>query len=103
MPQEKEMMLLLENNFKFIFSKVAAKGLNEDWLGEVITNKHLLKLKDIYKKYKINIAGEGGEFESVVLDSPLFQKKIEIVEKAIKKINEDCALLDIKRARLVDK
>ena len=30
------------------------------------------------KKYKINIAGEGGEFETLVLNCPLFRKKITI-------------------------
>jgi diphthine-ammonia ligase len=103
MPQDKEMELLLENNFKFIFTKVAAQGLSEDWLGKEITNKELSKLKKIHKKNKINVAGEGGEFESFVIDSPLFQKKIKIIEKKIKKINDNCSLLFIKNAKLVDK
>lgn len=103
MPQEKEMELLLENKFKFIFTKVAALGLNEEWLGKIITNKELFKLKEINKKTKINVAGEGGEFESFVIDSPLFYKKIEVVEKKIKKINDNCSLLSIRKAKLFDK
>lgn len=29
-----------------------------------------------HEKYGINVCGEGGEFESFVLDCPLFQKRI---------------------------
>ncbi len=103
MSQEKEMSILLDNNFRFIFDKIAAYGLTKEWLGKTITNQDFIKLKEITKKYKINIAGEGGEFESVVLDSPLFNKKINIIEKKIKMINDNCGVLDIKKATLVDK
>ena len=30
------------------------------------------------EKYNINVAGEGGEFESLVINGPIFKKKLEI-------------------------
>ena len=36
------------------------------------------------EKYKINPAGEGGEFESLVINCPLFKKPLEF---SIKKVN----------------
>jgi len=35
-------------------------------------------MKTLNEKYKINIAGEGGEYESFVLNCPLFKKPIKI-------------------------
>jgi asparagine synthase (glutamine-hydrolysing) len=94
---------LLMNNFKFIMVKVAAMGLDDSWLGKIITNNELENLIALKKKYGINIAGEGGEYESIVLDAPLFKKKIEIVES--KKIieSENNADLEIICAKLLQK
>ncbi len=72
--------MLLENKFEIIITAVAAEGLDEKWLGRKIDKTAVKELIEISKKSKINIAGEGGEFESLVLDCPLFSKKIEIVE-----------------------
>ncbi len=103
MPQEKEMSLLLEKKFKFVFCKIAAQGLTKEWLGKTITKEDLLNLKKINQKCKINIAGEGGEFESVVLDSPLYCKKIKIIDKKIVMENSHTGNLVIKKIKLEDK
>jgi diphthine-ammonia ligase len=103
MSQEKELDLLLENHFDFIFCKVAAKGFSKEWLGKTITREDVNKLKEINQRYTINIAGEGGEFETIVLNSPIFEKQIKIVNKKIKMINENCGLLYIKKAKLINK
>ena len=39
--------------------------------------------KKLFELYKINPAGEGGEFETFVQYCPLFSKKLEIVNKRI--------------------
>jgi len=39
------------------------------------------------KKYGVHIAGEGGEYETFVIDAPIFKKKL-IIEKS-KKIIEN--------------
>jgi len=77
---EKYWEMLLENKFKVIITAVAVEGLDESWLGRLIDKKAVKELIEISKKNKINIAGEGGEFETFVLECPLFSKKIEIVE-----------------------
>jgi len=98
--QETEMRELLKNNFKVIFSSIAAEGFDKCWLNKVITNEDIDKLVKLNKKYGINIAGEGGEFESLVLDCPLFNKKLEILDYEIKEENKNTARLTIKKAKL---
>lgn len=79
MDQYEYMLELLDSDFKFILTSVAAEGLDESWLGEIITYESLNKLKQLNEKYGINIAFEGGEAESLVLDCPIFKKRVEIV------------------------
>ncbi|MBT3721097.1 diphthine--ammonia ligase [archaeon] len=67
---------LVQNNFKVIFTGIAAYPLDETWLGKEINNEIIEKLIEYQKKYKINPAGEGGETESLVTYAPFFKKKI---------------------------
>ncbi|MBU0460123.1 MAG: diphthine--ammonia ligase [Nanoarchaeota archaeon] len=98
--QEEEMQELLDYNFEFILVSIAADGLDKSWLNKVITGNDLEKLKELNKKMGLNIAGEGGEFESLVMDCPLFKKKLVIEEFEIKEENECTARLIVKKARL---
>lgn len=67
---------LLENNFKIIIIGVFAYPLDEKWLGKIIDKEFIINVKNLQKKYDINPAGEGGEFETFVLNCPLFKKEL---------------------------
>lgn len=69
---------LLENNFKIIIIGVFAYPLNQSWLGRVIDKDFIEQVKILKEKYKIHPAGEGGEFETFVLNCPLFKKPLNI-------------------------
>lgn len=69
---------MLENEFKIMIISVSAAGLNIGWLGRRIDERCIHDLKILNKKFGIHISGEGGEFESLVLDCPLFSKPIKI-------------------------
>lgn len=102
-PQEEEMQELLETGFKFILTAVAAEGLNEDWLGKVITKRDLVLLKELNRKFGFHVAFEGGEAESLVLDCPLFKKKLVLTKTKIVAENSYTAHLIIEQAKLVSK
>jgi predicted ATP pyrophosphatase (TIGR00289 family) len=70
---------LLLTGFEVIFTAVAAEGLNEDWLGRKLDHQALKDLEKLYEKYGVHMGGEGGEYESFVLDAPIFKKKIRII------------------------
>nr|WP_321498115.1 diphthine--ammonia ligase [uncultured Methanolobus sp.] len=101
--QEKEMYQLLDLGFEFIFSSVAAYGLNKSWVGRIITEKDIEKLVKLNEKIGLNVAGEGGEFESFVTDGPMYHKKIEIREMEVIERDEYTAKVVITNAVLVDK
>lgn len=94
---------LLHAGFEIIFTGIAADGLDKTWLNHIITGEDIAKLKKVREKTYLNIAGEGGEFESVVLDCPLFKKKIMIISSEITTDSAHSGRLIINNARLVEK
>ena len=69
---------LIDNKFKVIITGVFAYPLDKSWLGRQIDKKFIDEVKQLKDKYKIHPAGEGGEFETFVLDCPLFEKPLEV-------------------------
>jgi diphthine-ammonia ligase len=88
--------------FQSIIVGVFANGFDETWLGAPVTEETIQKLLDFQKKFGINVAGEGGEFETLVLDGPIFQKKL-IVDETEKEWRRDSGVLQVKRAHLQDR
>ncbi len=78
---------LVNQGFRAIITKVACFGLNEKWVGREINSTAVDELNALEEKYGINVAGEGGEYESFVLDAPFFKKKIEV--SGIKKMQNE--------------
>jgi diphthine-ammonia ligase len=87
--QEEYLKELVKNGFKAIITAIAAEGLDKSFLGKEINEAIITKLISINKKNNINVAGEGGEYESLVLDCPLFKKKIRIVDAEVK-MQDEC-------------
>ena len=96
------MRKIVSLGFKVIICGVAAWGLDETWLGRIIDDECIDDLVKLNEKYKVNIAFEGGEAETLVLDGPIFKKSVEIL-KYQKKWHLDSGVYIIEDARLVDK
>ncbi len=60
------------------FSRVAADGLTEDWAGGALNPDAVSKMEAMSSRP--DIAGEGGEFETLVLDAPSFRRRIVVDE-----------------------
>ena len=90
---------LVKNKFEIIIIGIASYPFDEKLLGRIIDERLIKELIDMQKKYKISPAGEGGEYESFVLNSPLFKKKIKIIDFE-KKYKNNCGSLIIKKIKL---
>ncbi|MBW2991605.1 diphthine--ammonia ligase, partial [Candidatus Woesearchaeota archaeon] len=99
--QELELREIIRNKFKIIMTAIAAEGLDKNWLGRELNEKDVDKLAELNKKIGINVAGEGGEYESLVLDGPNFSKKIKIEKSKIVEENKNTAKLIIEKAELI--
>jgi len=94
---------IVKANFKVIIVSIAAEGLSKDWLGKELNNETIQDLKKLYDKIQLNVAGEGGEYESLVIDCPLFKKRIQIINSEVKMESENTGFLDIKEVKLIEK
>jgi diphthine-ammonia ligase len=81
---------------------VYAYGFDEIWLGRKINEDTIKDLVELNRKFQVSLVGEGGEYETLVLDAPFFKKKIQLIET--KKIWEGQSGYSIvKKAVLVNK
>jgi len=70
----------VSEKFEAIITSVSAEGFDESWLGRRIDSGCISDLERLHRKYGISVAGEGGEYESFVLNAPFFTKRITIRE-----------------------
>lgn len=88
--------------FEIIITGVFSEGFNESWLGRRIDEKCVEDLIKLNKRYGVHLSGEGGCYETMVLDCPIFKKRIQILKS--RKIWEGMSgYLEIDKARLVTK
>ena len=94
--------LVIGSGFKVIISGVFAEGLDESWLGRIIDEEALAELVKISEKTYLHLAFEGGEAETLVIDGPIFKKRIEILDADIDWHNDN-GTYNVIDARLVEK
>ena len=76
-PQE-HLSGLVANGFGVMITSVACDGLDESWLGKILDEGSLSKLIDLSSKFRFNVDGEGGEYETLVVSGPHFEGDIKI-------------------------
>ena len=96
------MRFIVSLGFEVIISGVAAYGLDEKWLGRKIDEQCIDDLIKLNEKIGLNLAFEGGEAETLVLDGPIFKKKVKIL-KDKKQWHVDSGLYIIEKAELEEK
>lgn len=92
----------IDAGFETLIVGVYADGLDESWLGRRLDYRALEDLKKLNVKFHVDIGGEGGEYETFVLDAPVFKKRI-VVEEAEKAWDGVRGEFNIKKVRLADK
>jgi ABC transporter with metal-binding/Fe-S-binding domain ATP-binding protein len=75
------LMEMILSGLVIIITAVAAQGLDETWLGRVLEKEVAEELSNLNERFGVNVCGEGGEMETLVLDAPWFSKRLRI-EKA---------------------
>lgn len=99
--QEPEKIFLdfIKSGFKAVVVSTQADLLGKEWVGRKLDK---LFLKDIKCLNNIDICGENGEYHSLVVDGPIFKKKIDIKE-ARKTLRAGYWFLDIRDYQLSKK
>jgi len=90
---------LIKAKFKIIIVGIAAQGLTKEFLGMEINEDFIKKIEPLI----IHHGGEGGEYESLVLDCPLYKKKLKIKKTKIEMENECTGKFIVEESILVNK
>lgn len=78
MREQRQLLLdMVNDGMESIIIKTCTMGLGKDDLMKTIKELQP-KLFDLGNKYQVNVCGEGGEFESLTLDCPLYKKRIKM-------------------------
>jgi diphthine-ammonia ligase len=88
--------------FKIILSGVAAAGLDQSWLGQELTEGRWAILQKLSRKRGIHLTGEGGEYETFVIDAPNFERRVSL-GKIINRWDGQSGYLVIEQASLQNK
>lgn len=63
-----------------VVTAVAARGLDQSWLGRALDMEAAEELRALGRRFGVNVCGEGGEMETLVLDAPWFRGRLEILK-----------------------
>jgi len=69
---------MLDAGFEIRIVQVAAAGLDESWLGRRLDRAALEDLAALNEEYGVHLLGEGGEFETLVVDGPHMDRRLEL-------------------------
>jgi diphthine-ammonia ligase len=106
LPQKEMLQKMLEDGIEAVLVKTASPpGL--------LPRKHLNKtlsflwhtglLEKLNQRYQFQLCGEGGEYESLVIDSPLHKKKLVLDEVTIEETDDEVGELRIIRCHAEEK
>jgi ABC transporter with metal-binding/Fe-S-binding domain ATP-binding protein len=96
---ERYLQGLIRDGFSAVVSGVASEPFTADWLGRRIDEPALADLRKFAARYRITLTGEGGEYETLVLDAPAFRKRI-VIEDTEKEFAGFRGVLRVRSARL---
>ena len=93
---------MLKQGYEILITQIASDGLKE-WLGKRITKENFLQLKKDSVKYGFHIGFEGGYADTLVVDCPLFTKRLVIEDMSVIFEDDYCGHVIINKYSMEDK
>lgn len=93
---------ILNLKFEAIITGVSAYGFSKEWLGRKIDEDTIKALIELNRQYGVSLVGEGGEYETLVLNAQFFKKRIRVLE-AEKIWRNQSGYFLVTKAKLEDK
>jgi len=94
---------MINKGYEIIITEIASDGLSKNYLGFRLDKGNLSQFVKLSEKYGFEILGEGGYYNSLVIDGPIFNKRLEILET--KRIMDDKyhGYLEVNKTRIANK
>ena len=99
-PEESPMLLeeFISHGFSAVVCRASEKYFDRTWAGRMLDWSFFQEIQ----KHDLCVMGEFGEYHTFVLDGPIFQKRVRIIESGVV-LNSGLWSLDLKQCRLVEK
>lgn len=94
---------MIEKGYDIRITQIASDGLDRSWLGRKIDKATLEEMKIRADQFGFHVGGEGGYFDTFVVDGPIFSHRIEIVKADAVMESANTGHLVIKELAVVDK
>jgi len=89
----------VEADFEAIVVTAKAGIFAREWLGKRVDYSFLVDIKHLAQEKELDICGEQGEYHTLVVDGPLFGKRVQ-VEYGVRVQRDGYWFLDIPKSRL---
>jgi diphthine-ammonia ligase len=83
--QERYLLELIENGIEFILISINTYGLDPRFLGRVIDRDDAEEIIARARRYGFNPSFEGGEAETLVVNAPLFRRRLRVEGSVVEK------------------
>ena len=74
---------MIEHGFEIMITGVSAEGLDEQWLGHILTTSSFERLRELAERYRFHVEGEGGEYETLVVAGPHMEGRLNVEGKVV--------------------
>lgn len=92
----------ISRGYEIMITQIASDGL-KDWLGKTLTRNNFDQFLKDSVKYGFHVGGEGGYWDSLVLDGPIFNKRLEVLDKEIITESDYNGYVLIKDCKVINK
>jgi len=93
---------MISRGYEIIITEIASDGLTEKHLGFRLNNETFDYFNKLSQKYGFEILGEGGYYNSLVVDGPIFKKKLAILNGK-KVMNGSSGYLEVSQIAIINK
>jgi len=69
---------IIDSGIEAVIIGYYAEGFGPEWLGRKIDSEAMTELEELNRRFGVSVTGEGGEYETFVIDSPLHRHPLEI-------------------------
>lgn len=99
---DKIMEDMIKRDYEIMITQIASDGL-KNWLGKTLTKDNIHQFVKDSIKYGFHVGGEGGYWDSLVLDGPVFNRRLEILDLEIVKESDYNGHVLIKDCKISNK
>jgi len=101
-PQDKILNDFIDARFEAVIVVTKAELMGKEWLGRIIDASFVRDLQELVRTRPITPCGEAGEYHTLVVDGPLFKKRLEVTDTSTI-FRDGYWFLDINNAKLITK